>query len=619
MKPTALILEIFFRRARWRLAILALSLLGCLLGLTNPFLQQIFIDHLIGSRQSGGMLEPLYHFELHPLWFLLFSFGTFVIGQAFYFGSSFLGTREAIEFQHYLSKRLYHKALELHHNRLVGRTGGDLVALYATDVASATIFLDQTLANGAAALFPIFLAPLALHYLLDLPMAAILLAILVVFALSTLFALRQSRFFTKFKQLASERIAVVNEWILNIRSLRILGWTEPFETKIRQKREEEVKNRIAMVTNGQSMTTISSTATFFINLVALYTLTRSKSHISAGQILSLLWILGVFLNRPFRQLPWFFTMSFDGWTSIKRICAFLSLSNARPKSLSNLKSEKSENQDATTRVEPNAKASLKVTSLNLINGGNPILKNIDLTIGAGEFLALVGEVGSGKSQLLLALMGETDATMATYQIGGTSVLGLPQEQLCQYFGYVPQEPFIMSATLSENVAFTYDATEFSTHDTAKIQNSLKAAHLNPEQEQFSQGLSTEIGERGVNLSGGQRQRLALARADYFDKPILLLDDPLSAIDVRVESFLTQELLLGRWKNKTRLLATHRHAILAKVDRILFLREGELLDQGSWNELMARSPQFREFVNALITSEQRSPRSEAPMAVKEFNP
>lgn len=613
MSPSALLFEIFFRRARWRFVILVFSLMSCFLGLCSPFLQQIFIDRIVGVRQSSGLLSQFYAFDLHPLLLLMFSFFTFAFGQGFYFASSFFGQREAIEFQQYLSRRIYKKTLELRHENLTGRGGGDLIALYATDVAAATIFLDQTLANGASALFPILFAPVALYFLFDLPLGGILSSILLVFVISSVFAQRQSRFFTKFKQLAAERIAVVNEWVLNIRSLRILGWTEPFEAKIRAKREEEVNNRIAMVTNGQSMTSLSSTATFFINLVALYTLTRSQSNFSPGQVLSLLWILGVFLNRPFRQLPWFFTMSFDAWTSIQRICAFLSLRNSTKRLTSIIQS-----------VEPNCDVTntrIRVTGLCLSSGGKEILKDIDLAIEPCEFVAIVGDVGSGKSQLLLALMGETNATMSTYDIGGKSVLGLPQEQICRYFGYIPQEPFIMSATLSENVIFNYAADEGEAGNSDKVQQSLTAAHFCPRQEQLPQGLETEIGERGVNLSGGQRQRVALARADYFDRPILLLDDPLSAIDVRVENFLTHDLLLGRWKDRTRLLVTHRHSVLDKVDRILFLSEGKIVAQGSLKDLTADSPAFREFVKALITSKSNPLPSQLSgySEMKEFSP
>ena len=149
----------------------------------------------------------------------------------------------------------------------------------------------------------------------------------------------------------------------------------------------------------------------------------------------------------------------------------------------------------------------------------------------------------------------------------------------------------MSASLRENVAFIYDMRP---DGDDQIEESLRLAQFEVLNERVENGLATEIGERGVNLSGGQKQRVSLARVHYHQAPILLLDDCLSAIDVDTEERLVTQLLDGAWRDRTRILATHRLTILNRVDRILFMQEGRILDQGTLQELTARNQAFRDY-------------------------
>jgi ATP-binding cassette subfamily B multidrug efflux pump len=214
----------------------------------------------------------------------------------------------------------------------------------------------------------------------------------------------------------------------------------------------------------------------------------------------------------------------------------------------------------------------------------------------------VGEVGSGKSLLLLSLLGETGASFSYYQAKGFDAAQLPLDQLRQFFTFVPQEGFIMSASLRENVAFEYDINS-DEHDRG-ITESLRRAQFDLGKERVEEGLSTEIGERGVNLSGGQRQRVSLARVDYYRAPIILLDDCLSAVDVDTENLLLDGLIKGAWKDRTRLLVTHRLTVLEKSDRVIFLHEGRLAAQGTFYELLASNSQFRQFAASVAFDESK---------------
>jgi ABC-type multidrug transport system fused ATPase/permease subunit len=169
---------------------------------------------------------------------------------------------------------------------------------------------------------------------------------------------------------------------------------------------------------------------------------------------------------------------------------------------------------------------------------------------------------------------------------------------------VPQEGFVMSASLRENIMFRYDAT--SAHDN-EIEKSLAVAQFHLREEHLPDGLETEIGERGVNLSGGQRQRVSLARARFFDRPVILLDDCLSAVDVDTESQLIGELIDGEWKQRTRVLVTHRLSVLARVDRVFFMEDGRIVDSGLFSELLARNEKVRAFAASVERAEDAAVR------------
>ena len=153
----------------------------------------------------------------------------------------------------------------------------------------------------------------------------------------------------------------------------------------------------------------------------------------------------------------------------------------------------------------------------------------------------------------------------------------------------------MSASLRENVAFLYDIGSERDHE---IEESLHLAQFEIFKERVENGLATEIGERGVNLSGGQKQRISLARVHFHRAPILLLDDCLSAVDVDTEEKLFTHLLAGAWGERTRLLVTHRLSVLHRVDQILFMQDGRIVDRGTYSELMSRSQLFRDYTQSV---------------------
>lgn len=588
--------EVIYTRFYARVFILLCSLSSAVFGLLGPFFQKEFIDHLTHTQTAHPMITFL-PVGISPLWLILAAFICVISAQACIQLTNYLGTREALILQRIFAERLYQKTLNMRVDTMSHRPVGEIVSLYATDVQGATVFLDQTLPAGASTLFPLLLAPFAISLMFDIPVWPTVILMTFMVSLNTFMGLRQSKFFYQFKQLAAERIGLVNEWIQNIRTIRILGWTHNFEKNIFDKREVETLNRVKMVTNGQVMNSLSSSITFILNIIALGTLVLySKEKVTGGELLALLWIVGIFLTRPFRQMPWFFTFAFDSWTSLKRLEEFFAIKNNQTL-IETIEAKTKENEaiQSTEAQNPDEKNALQVRGLNLRISGRWILKNINLNIHHGEFVAVVGEVGAGKSMLLLSLLKETGAKFDFYHIGDKDAQSLTSNEVRGHFAYVPQEGFIMSASLRENVALLYD---IDPERDPMIEESLRLAQFDLNTERVEKGLQTEIGERGVNLSGGQRQRVSLARVHLHQAPILLLDDCLSAVDVDTEQKLFDQLLLGAWQNRTRILVTHRLSALGRVDRILFMEDGRIIDQGTFEGLLARNEKFREYTTTV---------------------
>lgn len=568
--------SILLERLRWRILILVISLLSALFGLAAPYAQKHFTDELL----SGGQPEN---------WILL-AFGLTLAAQGLSQMTIWLASCESFISQKSLADAAYSRILEGPGGLIGRKPAGEAVSLFAVDVPGAASILDQALVMAGSMIFPLVLAPIALHALFQIPWTASFSAIICLTAINFVLARRQSRYFYNFKQLAAERTGLVAEWIQNIRTLRILGWIKPIEAKIFKVRKRETKNRLGMLTNGQVMNAFANTGTYLLNILSIILLVniRKSTHElpTAGELLSLLWILGVFLARPLRQFPWSIVISMDAFSSIMRMQRALQLPVMQPQVTDGF----------TSCAEPNT--ALEIIGLNLDSDEKPLLRNINLHIQKGEFIGIVGEVGSGKTLLLQSLMGSTGAKFKHFGVNGHATNGPSDPRVKSNFSYVPQEGFTMSASLRENVMFTYiDDVETHNHliSDSMVYESLKLAQFYPEQERVTDGLETEIGERGVNLSGGQRQRVSIARAHYFQRPIILLDDCLSAVDIDTERKLVDELICGNWSQYTRLLVTHRMTVLPKCNRVLFMQDGAITHEGTYLDLFNKVPAFKEFV------------------------
>jgi ATP-binding cassette, subfamily B, bacterial len=225
---------------------------------------------------------------------------------------------------------------------------------------------------------------------------------------------------------------------------------------------------------------------------------------------------------------------------------------------------------------------LRNVSYKYSDAGDNVLSNINLTIPAGQKVGLVGHSGAGKTTITHLLLRFADVTDGGIFIGNQDIRDVTQESLRQAIAYVPQEPMLFHRSLRDNIAYGKpDATDAEIRKAAKQANALDFI------DQLPEGLETMVGERGVKLSGGQRQRIAIARAILKDAPILILDEATSALDSESEK-LIQDALEKLMKNRTSIVIAHRLSTIAKLDRIIVLGNGNIIEDGTHAELLKQT-------------------------------
>lgn len=221
------------------------------------------------------------------------------------------------------------------------------------------------------------------------------------------------------------------------------------------------------------------------------------------------------------------------------------------------------------------------------DGEEPVLRNVNLHVKAGEMLGILGRTGSGKSSLADLLLRVYDCEEGTLLLDGRPITDFSLAVLHHSMAYVPQDNFLFSDTLEENIAFGLEK-RLSDHPElrASIRRAAKAACIHDNIIEFPDEYRTMVGERGVTLSGGQKQRSSIARALLMDAPVLILDDALSAVDTDTEEQILENLLEMR-RGKTTIVVAHRISTLQKADHIAVLTEGELTEYGTHEELVER--------------------------------
>uniref|UniRef100_A0A8B9LQS4 Multidrug resistance-associated protein 1 n=1 Tax=Astyanax mexicanus TaxID=7994 RepID=A0A8B9LQS4_ASTMX len=372
------------------------------------------------------------------------------------------------------------------------------------------------------------------------------------------------------------RIKLMNEVLNGIKVLKLYAWELAFKDKVSTIRESELRvlKKAAYLGAISTFTWVCAPFLVALSTFAVYVLVDEHNVLDAQKAFVSLALFNI-LRFPLNMLPMVISSMVQASVSMKRLRVFLS-------------HEELDENSVDRRAITGSADSIRIGdgAFSWSKEDRPALKRINVRIPEGALVAVVGHVGSGKSSLLSALLGEMHK-----QEGDVSIKGS--------VAYVPQQAWIQNATLRENIMFGQEKKE------SWYQKVLEACALLPDLEILPGGDTTEIGEKGVNLSGGQKQRVSLARAVYCDCSVYLLDDPLSAVDAHVGKHIFEKVIgpQGVLQGRTRVLVTHGLSFLPQADLILVMVDGEITETGSYAELLNRQGAFADFLRTYANAEQ----------------
>jgi ATP-binding cassette, subfamily B, multidrug efflux pump len=263
--------------------------------------------------------------------------------------------------------------------------------------------------------------------------------------------------------------------------------------------------------------------------------------------------------------------------------------------------------NAEAKEQPSIKGKIEFRNLTFAYNGKPVLENIDLTIEQGKTVALVGKTGSGKSTLVTLVPRLLDAPEGSVLIDGIPIRHYKLEQLRQSIGFVPQETFLFSDSIAENIAFGVESRESraeSKNGNGKItvEKAAEIAGLADDIADFEYKYEQRVGERGITLSGGQKQRTAIARAVMRNPRILILDDSLSAVDTYTEEKILHGLRDVR-ENRTTLIVSHRISTIRDADLICVLHDGKIIERGTHEELINFGGEYADLYERQLLEEE----------------
>lgn len=364
----------------------------------------------------------------------------------------------------------------------------------------------------------------------------------------------------------------VQESISGIRVVRSLGLDrhelERFDAINRDAIE---KNMRLVVLRGLMWPVLTGVGSIAILLVIWFGGRQVlRGELTPGQLAAFLAYLGQLL-MPTMALGYLLSIVQRGRASYGRISAILA---AEP-----------EIAQADEPLSPEGNGHLEVRSLHFELGGRTILDDVSFDVPAGRSVAVVGGVGEGKSTLAALSARLLPVPEGSVFLDGVDITKLQLAGLRRAVAYAPQEPFLFSTTIERNIAFALDDPN-AEGATERVRAAAAEAAVLAEIDSLPDGFSTQVGERGVQLSGGQKQRIALARALLNDPKVLVLDDPMSAVDARTEALILAALERAG-EGRTLVLVTHRIAAAARADEVILLEGGKVAERGSHEELVAR--------------------------------
>ncbi|KAL2162634.1 hypothetical protein VTH06DRAFT_6470 [Thermothelomyces fergusii] len=405
-------------------------------------------------------------------------------------------------------------------------------------------------------------------------------------------------------KITDQRVSLTQEILQSVRFVKFFGWEESFLKRLDEFRSREIGAIQVVLGMRNAIMAIGVSLPIFASMLSFITYSLSHHNLAPAEVFSSLALFNG-LRMPLNMLPLVIGQVTDAMSSLTRVQEFLIAEEREEEAIykpdaphavelrnASFTWERTRTQDgegAVARSSPapgparekpdSSKADSCGESSTLAEEQEPFkLQDLNFSIGRNELVAVIGTVGSGKTSLLAALAGDMRQT------GGEVIFGASRS-------FCPQYAWIQNATVQENILFGKEM------DREWYSEVVKACALQPDLDMLPNGDMTEIGERGITISGGQKQRLNIARAIYFDADIVLLDDPLSAVDAHVGRHIFDNAILGLLKDKCRILATHQLWVLNRCDRIIWMEGGKIQAIDTFENLMRDSDGFRQLMES----------------------
>ncbi|CAK6978676.1 ATP-binding cassette sub-family C member 4-like [Scomber scombrus] len=505
----------------------------------------------------------------------LTTFGLTFFSHLYYYHVQRIGMKIRIAMCH----MIYRKALCLSSESIGRTTTGQIVNLLSNDVNR----FDEITLN----LHYLWVAPLQTVAIIGFLWNGIGVSCLAGVAVIVLMMPVQAWFgklFGKFRGktaiLTDNRIRIMNEVVSGIRIIKMYAWEKPFSALVTEVRREEIIQIMrSSYLRGLNMASFFASSkiivfvTFTLYALLGNTITASVVFVTVSLYGTIKLTLTLFFPLAVEKLS-------ETLVSICRIKSFLLLEEVDRKNFAFALEKKKE-----TNIEIEKLSCYWDKSLDA-----PSLQNVSVNAQSNQLLAVIGQVGSGKSSLLSAILGELPHDTGTLRVRGQ-------------LAYASQQPWVFPGTIRSNILFGREL------NLQRYERVIAACALKKDLELLPDGDQTPIGDKGATLSGGQKTRISLARAVYQEADIYLLDDPLSAVDAEVGKYLFEQCICGLLKNKCRILVTHQMQHLRGADQILVLREGHIMAQGTYNELQRSGLDIASMLRSEEEPEQRSPSAE----------
>ncbi len=566
----------FAYRREWAIGLL-FSAGSTAFGLFTPWLLRQAIDTFSsGSSQLGWALEAI----------ALAIMAAAMLEAVCRFFSRLVITGASRWVEYDLRNRYFEHLETLEPAFFVRFRTGDLVARGINDLSAVRQLFGPALYNVLNTVL-LFCVALVLMFQLSVDLAKW--AALVLPLVTLVFAVSRSRIEERFTRVQEQFAAMSDHALETFGGQRVVkAYTqEPAEIEMFRKTSQEYVRRQL---NQIRLTGVFwPTMTLLLGLLTVFLLYSGGLEVVEGRL-----TIGEFvqfntyvamLAWPMMSLGWVATMWQQGSASLVRLHEVLAIeptirSLERP-------------------ADWHPHGHIEFRNVSLVVDGRPILDDVNLTIPAGATYAIVGSIGSGKTTLVSLIPRLQDVTTGQVLIDGVDVRDLPLSTLRRSIGFVPQETFLFSGSMRDNVAFGLTPEETT---ESKIRSAVSLSQLENDLDQWPAGLDTLIGERGVTLSGGQKQRTAISRAVVRDPTIVILDDALSSVDTRTEEAVLQRLheFMAR---RTSIVIAHRLSTTRSADWVVVMNEGRIVEQGTHGDLIsARGLYTRIYRRQLLAQE-----------------